>query len=234
MVPRARGLALGYTLSPAGAGLRISIVWYPGLADSPWATRFRLLARACGFRSYGTQGSRTRPGLHAFARWRGLTDFDRMVPSARGLALGYTLSPAGAGSCYRLFRYPGLADSVGYAKRTRKRIRLWAEHQTRSDEVGMKDYAATSSHLLPRRLGCYLSNFSATAPSAWQTSACAVVLLTRRTGPQIDGADTQIARHVHNHQSNRIQLLLFQVNSADLEKRALQSRPAPGPLGAHA
>src|SRR4030095_524891 len=80
MVPRARGLALGYTLSPAGAGLRISIVWYPGLADSPWATRFRPLARAYGFRSYGTQGSRTRPGLHAFARLGGVCGFGSVVP----------------------------------------------------------------------------------------------------------------------------------------------------------
>src|SRR5262252_8001550 len=46
LCPRARGLTLGYMLSPAGAGSRHS---------------FTL-----------SQGSRTHPGLHAFARWRGL------------------------------------------------------------------------------------------------------------------------------------------------------------------
>jgi len=109
-VPRARGLALGYTLSPAGAGSR------------------------CARR--GSQGSRTRPGLHAVARWRELAMARVAVPRARGLALGYMLSPAGAGSrCARrgsqgsrtrpglhavarwrglamgASRFPGLADS---------------------------------------------------------------------------------------------------------------------------
>jgi hypothetical protein len=101
-IPRARGLALGYTLSPAGAGLRglprtrypglADSPWtalfrplaracggllarYPGLADSPWATLFRPLARACGaYLARATQGSQTRPGLHSFARWRGLAE----------------------------------------------------------------------------------------------------------------------------------------------------------------
>ena len=53
-IPRARGLALGYMLSPA--------------------------ARACGFAQteevaiVRTQGSRTRPGLHAVARCAGLLE----------------------------------------------------------------------------------------------------------------------------------------------------------------
>src|SRR5690349_11670560 len=68
-IPRARGLALGYMLSPAGAGLG-ACPRYPGLADSPW--------------------------LHAVARWRGLGCLPA-IPRARGLALGYMLSPAGAG-----------------------------------------------------------------------------------------------------------------------------------------
>ena len=55
---RARGLALGYTLSPAGAGLRRPLVCYPGLADSPWATFFPplrgfvSLAGLCGARGF--------------------------------------------------------------------------------------------------------------------------------------------------------------------------------------
>src|SRR5215471_12829565 len=84
-------------LSPAGAGLYQPLLPYPGLADSPWAKSCRPLTRACVVRSgvprarglalgytlspagaglrrslYRTQGSRTRPGLHALARWRGL------------------------------------------------------------------------------------------------------------------------------------------------------------------
>ena len=110
-IPRARGLARGYMLSPA--------------------------ARACGFAQteevaiVRTQGSRTRPGLHAVARraglrrrivvspgladspWatccrplRGLAALRKRnwsrscVPRARGLALGYMLSPA-ARACSR-------------------------------------------------------------------------------------------------------------------------------------
>src|SRR5262249_30550797 len=69
--PRARGLTLGYMLSPAGAGLRHS---------------FTL-----------SQGSRTHPGLHAVARWRGACVIRSLCPRARGLTLGYMLSPAGAG-----------------------------------------------------------------------------------------------------------------------------------------
>jgi hypothetical protein len=68
-LPRACGLALGYTLSPA---MRACVVapCLPRLADSPWATPCRPL---CGFhcRAVLTQGSRTRPGLHAFARYAG-------------------------------------------------------------------------------------------------------------------------------------------------------------------
>src|SRR4030095_7193785 len=47
-LPSAYGLALGYTLSPAGAGSRRLLVGYPVLADSHWATRCRPLARARG------------------------------------------------------------------------------------------------------------------------------------------------------------------------------------------
>jgi hypothetical protein len=130
-LPRARGLALGYTLPPAStrapavaslptqgsrtrpglhaaareyAGSCGCVVAYPRLADSPWATRCRPLTRARGLSCYlarTTQGSRTRPGLHAVARLRGLAGLAatwRELPRARGLALGYTLSPAYAGS----------------------------------------------------------------------------------------------------------------------------------------
>src|SRR5689334_4077159 len=96
-VPRARGLALGYTLSPASTRAGIGLgLGYPGLADSPWATRCR--PRVRGLESAwgsGTQGSRTRPGLHAVAReYAGWNRLGTQVPRARGLALGYRLSPA--------------------------------------------------------------------------------------------------------------------------------------------
>src|SRR5262249_56341007 len=71
-VPKARGLALGYMLSPASTRARV-------------------------FASCGTQGSRTRPGLHAVAREY-------------------------AGSYVRVVRYPGLADSP-WATRCRPRVR---------------------------------------------------------------------------------------------------------------
>src|SRR5438128_5093976 len=50
------------------AGLRRCRVAYPGLADSPWATRLRPLC--------------------------GLAPLSCCIPRARGLALGYTLTPA--------------------------------------------------------------------------------------------------------------------------------------------
>ncbi len=96
-VPKARGLALGYTLSPAAracdavalrtqgsrtrtglhavarcASLRRCRVAYPGLADSHWATLCRPLRGLATLSRLRTQGSRTRPGLHAVARCAGL------------------------------------------------------------------------------------------------------------------------------------------------------------------
>src|SRR5207247_2095012 len=58
-------------------GLVQSLISYPGLADSPWATRCRPLRglvslRSCIVVALHTQGSRTRPGLHAVARCAGL------------------------------------------------------------------------------------------------------------------------------------------------------------------
>jgi len=67
--PRARGSALGYMLSPATRVLHI-VCDHPGLADSPWATCFRPLRGFCTLCAI-TQGSRIRPGLHAFARYAG-------------------------------------------------------------------------------------------------------------------------------------------------------------------
>src|SRR4029453_5605802 len=66
-------------------GLTGSRARYPGLADSPWATRCRPLARACGFA--------------------------RSLPRARGLSLGYTLSPRWRGLAGSRARYPGLPGS---------------------------------------------------------------------------------------------------------------------------
>src|SRR5436190_481540 len=60
------------------AGCRVA---YPGLADSPWATCSRprglyTVARCAGSRVVAshTQGSRTRPGLHAPAPYVGSSD----------------------------------------------------------------------------------------------------------------------------------------------------------------
>src|SRR6185369_11452120 len=99
-LPRARGLALGYALSPASTrAQQFEVVAYPGLADSPWATRCRPRVRGLSSsKSLPTQGSRTRPGLRAVAReYAGSAVRSRCLPRARGLALGHTLSPAGAG-----------------------------------------------------------------------------------------------------------------------------------------
>ncbi len=163
-VPRARGLALSSRFRPL-RGLPRRGVWVPGLADSPWATRCRPAARAASSRRLGSQGSRTRPGLHAVARcagclvvafafpgladspwatrcrpaaraclvaafvafalpgladlpWatrcrplRGLPRRGVWVPRARGLARGYTLSPAARACLVATFASPGLADS---------------------------------------------------------------------------------------------------------------------------
>jgi hypothetical protein len=84
-IPRARGLALGYMLSPA--------------------------ARACDGVALPTQSSRTRTGLHAVARYASLRRCRVALPRARGLALGYTLSPAARACAGVVLRYPGLADS---------------------------------------------------------------------------------------------------------------------------
>src|SRR6185295_5076685 len=53
----------------------------------------REYAGSCSSRAH-TQGSRTRPGLHAVAREYGARVPRASIPRARGLALGYTLSPA--------------------------------------------------------------------------------------------------------------------------------------------
>src|SRR4030095_7949219 len=107
----------GHTLSPAG-GLTSFPRTYPGLADSPWATCFCPLRGLTSFPSHLPQGSRTLPGLHAFAHCVGLrhsprtypgladspratcfcplrrlTSFPSHLPRARGLSLGYMLLP---------------------------------------------------------------------------------------------------------------------------------------------
>jgi hypothetical protein len=81
-LPRARGFALGYTLSPA-TGLHCRALLTQGSRIRPG---LHAVARYAGLhcRALLTQGSRIRPGLHAVARY--------------GLALS------------RL-AYPGLADS---------------------------------------------------------------------------------------------------------------------------
>src|SRR5262245_43959179 len=103
--PRARGLALGYTLLPAGAGLRRLLDPIRGLADSPWATRCCPLARAYVACSIQSQGSRTLPGLHAVARWRGLVSIAGLCRSRacvdRGLASIARLRPPRACSIAR-------------------------------------------------------------------------------------------------------------------------------------
>jgi len=147
------------------AGLRRRCVAYPGLADSPWATCCRPLrglavptcciprarglalgymlspaARARGADVLRTQGSRTRPGLHAVARcagsrrrcvaypgladspWatccrplRGLATPMCCIPRARGLVLGYMLSPAAWASGHNriAYRIPDTARAPG-------------------------------------------------------------------------------------------------------------------------
>ncbi len=164
-LPRARGLALGYTLSPASTRARAAgftelgtRVAYPGLADSPWATRCRPRVRGlAGLDSRSsepalrTQGSRTRPGLHAVAReyagscvWiQGLGETLRL-PRARGLALGYTLPPAstrareagftGLGETPRLPRVRGLA--LGYTLPPASTRALWLD--SRSSEPALR------------------------------------------------------------------------------------------------
>src|SRR5262245_16503788 len=91
-LPRARGLTLGYMLSPAYAGSRDKIhiadvvgLATPGLADSRWAT-------CCRPR---TQARATK--LISQMSWAWL-------PRAGGLTLGYMLSPAYAG--YLLYTIP--------------------------------------------------------------------------------------------------------------------------------
>src|SRR6185436_11552281 len=83
----------------------------PGLADSPWATCCRPLRGLVLLRLLRTQGSRTRPGLHAVARYAGSCSSAYCVPRARGLAQGYMLSPATRARAPPLTAYPGLADS---------------------------------------------------------------------------------------------------------------------------
>ena len=77
-----------YSLSPAGAGLG-ACPRYPGLADSPWATCCRPLARAWVL-ARDTQGSRTRPGLHAVARWRGLGRDNSLNLKSTGEHIGFS------------------------------------------------------------------------------------------------------------------------------------------------
>src|SRR5262252_2235092 len=78
LCPRARGLTLGYMLSPAGAGLRHS---------------FTL-----------SQGSRTHPGLHAFARWRGLASFVHSVPGLEDSPWATCFRPLARALCSTLCR----------------------------------------------------------------------------------------------------------------------------------
>src|SRR5262249_14552865 len=68
-LPTARGLAVGYTLSPATRACTEACFAYPRLADSPWATRCRPLRGLVRRRASLTHGSRTRRGLHTVARY---------------------------------------------------------------------------------------------------------------------------------------------------------------------
>jgi hypothetical protein len=106
-LPRARGFALGYTLSPA-TGLHCRALLTQGSRIRPG---LHAVARYAGLhcRALLTQGSRTRPGLHAVARYAGLhcrallTQGSRIRPGLHAVArYGLALS--------RL-AYPGLADS---------------------------------------------------------------------------------------------------------------------------
>ena len=70
----------------------------------------RASGRQRGFESFAAVFSTEDSGGHAVARWRGLAVFTRALPRARGLALGYTLSPAGAGlQLARAYDWRGLA-----------------------------------------------------------------------------------------------------------------------------
>jgi len=62
MSPRARGLALGYMLSPAYAGLSPLTQCNPGLADSPWAICCRPLRGLPAVPSLWMRADQLRPG----------------------------------------------------------------------------------------------------------------------------------------------------------------------------
>jgi hypothetical protein len=111
LLPRPRGLALGYTLAPAARARARDRCCYPRLADSPWATRWRPLRGLGRAIVVATQGSRTRLGLHTGARCAGSGARSLLLPRARGLALGYTLAPAARARVRDRCCYPGLADS---------------------------------------------------------------------------------------------------------------------------
>src|SRR5262249_23208269 len=70
--------------------------------------------RACGFELH-TQGSRTRPGPHAFAREYAGCIEAASLPRARGLALGYMLRPRVRGLVWFRAVYPGARGlALGY------------------------------------------------------------------------------------------------------------------------
>src|SRR6185295_1961773 len=137
-VPRARGLAVGYTLSP-----------------TPWAGARSLLRRQTIFcrplRGLAwpvatlTQGSRTRPGLHAFAHsvgWGALS----------ATSSNHLLSPATRACVAGRYLNPGLADSP-WATRFRPLRRLLAPWAARSVGCSLRGLLAPWA---ARSVGCSL------------------------------------------------------------------------------
>src|SRR6185295_19306034 len=68
-------------LSPATRARVLSRAANPGLADSPLAICCRPLRGLASFHAQLTQGSRTRPGLYAVARYAGSRCFTRQLGS---------------------------------------------------------------------------------------------------------------------------------------------------------
>ncbi len=111
------------------AGSRRCCVAFPGLADSPWATRCRPRVRGLLSSSVHTQGSRTRPGLHAVAReYAGLCGVVRACAAWCGLVRrGARLCGVGAGLLKRALAqilYVHGFDRIGELKPKYLRIEI--------------------------------------------------------------------------------------------------------------
>jgi hypothetical protein len=81
---------------------------FPNVLSSKCCRPLRGLASLLQFR---TQGSRTRPGLHAVARFAGLASLLQFRTQGSRTRLGYMLSPASLGLRRCCVSYPGFADS---------------------------------------------------------------------------------------------------------------------------